>query len=228
MRAVRLFALFFALNLAGLLLAGAVGLSPVAPGYAEPSQADPQSGAKGGQAAAAKSSPDPKAAPVSGEHKLPAFVPGNGLLTQAADGSSDAEGGGAGTEPDSPDSNAASKDAGPAPENSTARTITITTEPIAGTSTSITASLKAGGAAPKWPEFVEKAFWRREKTCASGRARDRLLFARLFVGSKLCRSTGQLGKRCGCSNWGHPQLISLIEILRRRTEAGRLAGAFGW
>ena len=215
MRAVRLFALFFALSLAGLFLAGAAGLSPVAPAYAEPTQPDPQSNAKDGQPALAKPSPDPKTAPASGEHKLPAFAPGNGFLTQAADGSSDAEGGG-GTEPDS---DAAAKDVttgSSPPESSTARTITLTTEPIAGTSTSITASLKAGGAAPKWPEFVgAKKLFGVVKKPAPLAARAIGYYSRgCLSGAEALPIDGPAWQEMRLSrnrNWGHPQLISLIK-----------------
>ena len=229
MRAVRLFALFFALGLAGIFLVGADGLSPVTASFAEPLQPDPQARANGGQPAAPKSSPDPKSVPASGDHNLPAFAPGNGLLTQSADGSSDAEGGG-GTEPDSNNSASqdAGKDAAPAQGNSTARSITLTTEPIAGTSTSITASLKAGGGAPKWPEFVgAKQLFGVVKKPAPLAARAIGYYSRgCLSGAEALPIDGPTWQEMRLSrnrNWGHPQLISLIKRF-----AGEAQDQDGW
>lgn len=211
MRAVRLFALFFALGLAGFSLARSDGLLPVALSFAEPLRAEPQVGAKVVQPATRQPVSDPKAAPPSSDHQLPAFVPGDRMLTRSADSSADAEG--AGTEPDGA---SASKDAGPAQDKSTVRSVTITTEPIAGSSTSITASLKAGADAPKWPEFVgAKNLFGAVKKPAPLAARAIGYYSRgCLSGAEPLPIDGPAWQEMRLSrnrNWGHPQLIALIK-----------------
>lgn len=233
MRAGRLFALFFALGLAGLTLVRSDSLLPVTFGFAEPARAEPQERVKASKPAATQPTPDPKSASVSGgDHQLPAFVPGNQTLTLSADGS--AAGDAAQSEPDG-EPNSTPKDASPAEGDSNARAVTITTEPVLGTGTPETASLKSesqksDAKAPKWPQFVgAKNLFGAVKKPAPLAARAIGYYARgCLSGAVALPVDGPAWQEMRLSrnrNWGHPELISLIE--RFATDAQKLDGWSG-
>ena len=230
MRAERLFALVFALGLAGFALVRSDSLSPVTFGFAGSARAEPQERVKAGQPAATQPTPDPKSATVSGgDHHLPAFVPGNQTLTLSADSS--AEGDAAQSEPDG-EPNSTLKDASPAEGDSNARAVTITTEPILGTGPQETASLKSenqksGSEAPKWPQFVgAKNLFGAVKKPAPLAARAIGYYARgCLSGAVPLPIDGPAWQEMRLSrnrNWGHPELISLIK--RFATDAQKLDG----
>jgi penicillin-insensitive murein endopeptidase len=225
MRAGRLFALFFALGLAGLALVRSDGLWPITLGFVQPLLAEPQARVETAQPAATQPPPDPKSAPVSGDdHPMPDFVPGNHTLTLSSDSSTDGDA--AASEPDG-EPNSTSKDASPAASDSKARAVTITTEPIPGTGASETASLKSDADAPKWPQFVgAKNLFGAVKKPAPLAARAIGYYARgCLSGAVALPIDGPAWQEMRLSrnrNWGHPQLISLIE--RFAKEAQKLDG----
>lgn len=188
MTAERLFALLFAAGLAGVVLIRSDVLSP--PAFAEPPS-------------------DPKSATSSTEHKLPDFVPGSRSLTFSAENDA------ASSEPDGKPSSA-SPDASARPASET-RAVKIKTEPILGTSGAETSSLSPDGTTlPKWPQFIgAKNLFGAVKKPAPLAARAIGYYARgCLSGAVPLPIDGPAWQEMRLSrnrNWGHPELIALIE-----------------
>jgi penicillin-insensitive murein endopeptidase len=105
--------------------------------------------------------------------------------------------------------------------------VTITTEPIPSTGASETSSLKSDAEAPKWPEFVgAKNLFGAVKKPAPLAARAIGYYARgCLSGAVALPIDGPAWQEMRLSrnrNWGHPQLISLIE--RFAKDAQKLDG----
>jgi penicillin-insensitive murein endopeptidase len=219
MRAGRLFWLFFALGLAGIVPVRSDGLLPVTIQFADPLSAE------SGAPASVQPATDPESAPSdAGDDTLPSFVPGNRALTLSAENSSAADA--PGSEPDGASAPAV-KDEKSADGGSDVRAVTITTEPILGTDSAETASLKSTTEAPKWPEFVgAKSLFGAVKKPAPLTARAIGYYSRgCLSGAVPLPIDGPAWQEMRLSrnrNWGHPELISLIE--RFATESQKLDG----
>lgn len=224
MRAGRLSAQFFAFCVVGVALAGPEGMWPIRIGHSGAAQA--QEAPRADQDKTVPPILGPDAANASAPaHELPAFVPGKHVLKLSADGSADGETGG---EADG-DPAVAGKDASPeaggstAATGSSARAVTITTEPILGSGTSETSSLKSDGEAPKWPQFVAaKTLFGVAKKPAPMAARSIGYYSHgCLSGAEALPIDGPAWQEMRLSrnrNWGHPELIALIKRFASETQ----------
>jgi len=229
MRAGRLFALFFALGLAGGIPVRSdsplrSALFFAAPLHAQQRASAPAAAAVPAAAAAQASSSAPADPKSAGGSALPNFVPGHHALTLSADAAQGTDEAAGTSDPAQAD---AAKEEQPAAEESKPRAVKITTEPIPAADAAETASLKSDGTAPKWPEFVgAKTLFGAVKKPAPLEARAIGYYSRgCLAGAEALPIDGPAWQEMRLSrnrNWGHPELIALIK--RFANDAQKLDG----
>jgi penicillin-insensitive murein endopeptidase len=205
MRAGGLNSLLFTLGLAGAVL---IKFDFVLP----PAFADPHPTAASEATAASEDHAD------KSRHALPEFVPQSRALTFSAEND---------TATSEPDGKASAPKDNSAAASSGARTVTIKTEPILGMPPSETSSLKDDTEPPKWPTFIgAKKLFGAVKKPAPLEARAIGYYSHgCLSGAVPLPIDGPAWQEMRLSrnrNWGHPELIALIE--RFALDAQKLDG----
>ncbi|HEY8194376.1 MAG TPA: penicillin-insensitive murein endopeptidase [Hyphomicrobium sp.] len=213
MRAVRLFALLFAPCLVGLALIRHEGLLPAALQFVGPLLADPKPTVEAAQHPEVEPPEDPPhaaaASPSPAGHNLPSFVPESRSLTFSSENDA------ASSEPDGKPSPATTGSTDPAPTPG-ARQVDIKVEPISGATK-----------APAWPQFIgANTLFGAVKKPVPLAARAIGYYAHgCLSGAVPLPIDGPAWQEMRLSrnrNWGHPELIALIE--RFAKDAQKLDG----
>jgi len=207
MKAGRLSAVVFVLGLAGFVPVGSAILSPVA--FAD-------SGAEASAAAKSASPSDSNETAQSADSGLPDFAAGNRKLKLAAeDANASSE----------PDDEPAAETADPKnAAGSDRRTVTITTEPILGNGTTETSSVKSKSGLPKWPQFfgAKKLFGEAKKPAPLASRAIGYYSRGCLSGAVPLPIDGPAWQEMRLSrnrNWGHPELIALIERFAKEAQS---------
>jgi penicillin-insensitive murein endopeptidase len=207
MKAGRLSAVVFVLGLAGFVPVGSAILSPVA--FAD-------SGAEASAAAKSASPSDSNETAQSADSGLPDFAAGNRKLKLAAeDANASSE----------PDDEPAAETADPKnAASSDRRTVTITTEPILGNGTTETSSVKSKSGLPKWPQFfgAKKLFGEAKKPAPLASRAIGYYSRGCLSGAVPLPIDGPAWQEMRLSrnrNWGHPELIALIERFAKEAQS---------